>query len=125
MMIIITVIVVLASALLAASAVLVLIRMSKGPSTLDRVVATDVLIAVVIASLAIEASLRHHTTTLPVMLVLSLLGFAGSLSIARFVSDRDKARRWDVPPPNGTRDPHRGEPGVHGKKETPSETDAG
>jgi multicomponent Na+:H+ antiporter subunit F len=30
------------------------------------------------------------------MLVLSLLGFAGSVSIARFVADRDKATRWDV-----------------------------
>ena len=32
------------------------------------------------------------------MLVLSLLGFAGSVSIARFVADRDKAVRWDVDP---------------------------
>ena len=32
------------------------------------------------------------------MLVLSLLGFAGSVSIARFVADRDKATRWNVGP---------------------------
>ena len=25
------------------------------------------------------------------------LGFAGSLSMARFVADRDKAKKWDVP----------------------------
>ena len=31
------------------------------------------------------------------MLVLSLLGFSGSLSMARFVADRDKAKKWDVP----------------------------
>ena len=81
--------------------------MSRGPSSLDRVVAADVLIAVVIAALALEAVLNDHGTTLPVMLVLSLLGFAGSVSIARFVADRDKATRWDVesqrppvPPPS-------------------------
>lgn len=82
---------------LAAAAVLVLIRMAKGPSTLDRVVAADVIIAVVIAGLGLEAALNRHGTTVPVMLVLSLLGFASALSMARFVADRDKARKWDVP----------------------------
>jgi multicomponent Na+:H+ antiporter subunit F len=82
---------------LAAAMVMTLIRMSRGPSTLDRVVAADVVVAVVIAALAMEASLNHHTTTLPIMLVLSLLGFSGSLSMARFVADRDKAKKWDVP----------------------------
>ena len=62
-------------------------------------VAADVLIAVVIAALALEAIVNDHSTTLPVMLVLSLLGFAGSVSIARFVADRDKATRWNVEPP--------------------------
>ena len=82
--------------MLAVAAVLTVARMSRGPSSLDRVVAADVLIAVVIAALALEAIVNDHSTTLPVMLVLSLLGFAGSVSIARFVADRDKATRWDV-----------------------------
>jgi len=82
---------------LAGAMVMTLIRMSRGPSTLDRVVAADVVVAVVIAALAMEASMNHHTTTIPIMLVLSLLGFAGSLSMARFVADRDKAKKWDVP----------------------------
>ena len=82
--------------MLAVAAVLTVARMSRGPSSLDRVVAADVLVAVVIAALALEAILNDHSTTLPVMLVLSLLGFAGAVSIARFVADRDKATRWDV-----------------------------
>jgi multicomponent Na+:H+ antiporter subunit F len=94
--------------MLAVAAGLTVARMSRGPSSLDRVVAADVLIAVVIAALALEAIVNDHGTTLPVMLVLSLLGFAGSVSIARFVADRDKATRWDVEtqqpsvPPAGT-----------------------
>lgn len=91
------VIIMVGVAFLVAAAVLTLIRMARGPSTLDRVVATDVIIAVVIAGLAMEAALNEHTTTLPVMLVLSLLGFSGALSMARFVADRDKAKKWDVP----------------------------
>jgi multicomponent Na+:H+ antiporter subunit F len=92
---IVTVILGISVVLLAVAAVLTLIRMSKGPRTLDRVVAADVTIAIVIAALATEAMIHRHTTTLPVILVLALVGFAGSLSIARFVSDRDKAVTWD------------------------------
>lgn len=91
------VIIVIGVVLLAAAAVLTLVRMARGPSTLDRVVATDVIIAIVIAALAMEAALNHHTTTIPIMLVLSLLGFSGALAMARFVADRDKASKWDVP----------------------------
>jgi multicomponent Na+:H+ antiporter subunit F len=85
--------------MLSVAAVLTVGRLSRGPTSLDRVVAADVLIAVVIATLALEAVINDHSTTLPVMLVLSLLGFAGSVSIARFVADRDKATRWNVEPP--------------------------
>ncbi len=84
--------------MLSVAAGLTVFRMSRGPSSLDRVVAADVLIAVVIATSALDAIINDHSTTLPVMLVLSLLGFAGSVSIARFVADRDKATRWNVGP---------------------------
>lgn len=83
--------------MLAAAAVLVLIRMSRGPSTLDRVVSTELLVNIVIAGLAVEAVVNRHHTTLPIMLVLALLGFTGSVSMARFVADRDKAKKWGAP----------------------------
>ena len=97
---IVLVMVFVGAVLLTVAAALTVMRMSRGPSSLDRVVAADVLIAVVIAGLALEAIYHDHTTTLPVILVLSLLGFTGSVSIARFVADRDKAVRWDVTEPN-------------------------
>ena len=90
-------IIVIGVVFLVGAAVMTLVRMARGPSTLDRVVAADVVVAVVIAALAMEAALNEHTTTIPIMLVLSLLGFAGSLSMARFVADRDAARKWDAP----------------------------
>lgn len=86
----------LGAVLLTVAAALTVMRMSRGPSSLDRVVAADVLVAVVVAGLALEAIHNDHNTTLPVILVLSLLGFASAVSIARFVADRDKATRWDV-----------------------------
>lgn len=91
---------------LAAAMGMTLFRMSRGPSTLDRVVAADVVVAIVIAALAMEAALNQHATTIPIMLVLSLLGFAGSLSMARFASDRDRARKWQ-PPSSAPKDAER------------------
>ncbi len=88
--------------LLVVAASLTVARMARGPSSLDRVVAADVLVAVIIAGLAAEAIVNDHATTLPVMLVLSLLGFAGAVSIARFVAERDLAVRWrDSDRPDG------------------------
>ena len=77
---------------LGAAAMLAIIRIARGPSILDRVVATDVLIAIVIAGLVIEEVINRHTTTLPVILVLSLVGFAGAVSVARLVAAREAPR---------------------------------
>jgi multicomponent Na+:H+ antiporter subunit F len=84
-----TVVVALCVALLTVAALLLVARISLGPTMLDRVVALDVLVAVVICGLALEAAVRRHTTTLPILGVLSLLGFVGSVSIARFTRGSD------------------------------------
>ena len=72
--------------MLAVAAALVVARMARGPGSLDRVIAADVLVAVVIAGAAAEAVDSHRSTSLLVILVLSLLGFTGSVSVARLVA---------------------------------------
>lgn len=79
-------------AVLGVSAVLAIVRIVRGPSILDRVVGADVLIAIVIAALVLEAVIHRHTTTVPIMLVLSLVGFAGAVSVARLVGSREAPR---------------------------------
>ncbi len=76
-------------AILGVAALLLLARISLGPTMLDRIVALDVLVAVTICGLALEAAVHRHTTTLPVLVVLSLLGFVGSVSVARFTPGSD------------------------------------
>jgi len=76
-------------AMLGIAALLLVIRISRGPTMLDRVVALDVLVAVVICGLALEAAVNRHGTTLPILGVLSLLGFVGSVTIARFTRGSD------------------------------------
>jgi multicomponent Na+:H+ antiporter subunit F len=75
--------------ILGAAALLLVLRISLGPTMLDRIVALDVLVAVMICGLALEAAAQRHTTTLPVLVVLSLLGFVGSVTIARFTPGSD------------------------------------
>jgi multicomponent Na+:H+ antiporter subunit F len=72
-----------------------MIRIVRGPSTLDRIVATDVLLAIVVVALATVAAVTRDTTALPVLAVLSILGFTGSVSVARFATrsaERNSAR---------------------------------
>ena len=80
-----TVVAVLAHALLGGGALLALVRLARGPSLLDRVVATDTLLVIISASLAVHAALTRDPTVIPVLVVVSLLAFVGSVSIARYV----------------------------------------
>ena len=82
-------------AVLGVAALLLLTRISLGPTMLDRMVAVDVLVAVLICGLALEAAVHRHTTTLPVLVVLSLLGFVGSVSVARFSPGSDDVEEED------------------------------
>ncbi|MEU1837025.1 monovalent cation/H+ antiporter complex subunit F [Micromonospora chersina] len=70
--------------LLSVTALLALARIYRGPSLLDRVVAADLLLATMLGAVGAEAAVNHHATTLPVLVVLSLLGFVGSVSLVRF-----------------------------------------
>ena len=75
--------------LLTSAAILLVVRMALGPTMLDRVIALDVLVAVLICGLGVEAAVNRHTTTLPILVVFSLVGFVGSVSMARFTRGSD------------------------------------
>jgi multicomponent Na+:H+ antiporter subunit F len=70
--------------LLSVTALLALARIYRGPSLLDRVVGADLLLSIMLGAVGAEAALNEHSTTLPVLVVLSLLGFIGSVSLVRF-----------------------------------------
>ncbi|MER6828688.1 monovalent cation/H+ antiporter complex subunit F [Streptosporangium sp. NPDC000563] len=75
-------------AMLAVAAAMTLYRLVRGPTMLDRAVALDVLTAVVICAVGAGAAVYREYSVLPVLLVLSLLGFVGSVSLARFFTGR-------------------------------------
>ena len=84
-----TVVTVTVAALLAVAVGLTLVRIIRGPSILDRAVAIDVLLAVVVAAIATEVAYSRDATALPVLVVLAILGFVGSVSVARFAARRN------------------------------------
>jgi multicomponent Na+:H+ antiporter subunit F len=75
-----------AAGMFAVSAFFALWRIVRGPSALDRIVATDVIIAVVIGSIAIITAMWHNDSGLPMVMALSLLGFSGAVAMARLIT---------------------------------------
>lgn len=68
-------------------------RIITGPSILDRAVASDVLLTLVLCVLGAEMAINHHTRSLPVLLIVAAIGVFGSISVARFVARRDREGR--------------------------------
>lgn len=81
-----TVVVLVCSVLLTAAAVLALIRAEKGPTMLDRTIALDIVVMTLVAAVALEAAVARRVDTVPLLVVLSLVGFLGSVTIARFAA---------------------------------------
>ena len=81
-----TVVVIACAVLLALAAAGALFRAERGPSMLDRTVALDVFTTTTVAFVALEAAYSRRIDTIPVLVVLSLVGFVGSVAIARFAS---------------------------------------
>ncbi len=74
--------------LLAVSGALCLVRLLRGGSLPDRIVALDTLLVLVVCSIAVGAVRSGSGVFLDVMVVASLLGFTGTALVARFIERR-------------------------------------
>lgn len=79
-----TVVTIIAGGMLMFAALLTSYRVLAGPSTLDRLVGIDTLTAVTMCGLAVWSVYSSDTTLVPAIVALSLVGFLGSASVARF-----------------------------------------
>lgn len=79
-----TVVAIVAAILLTAAAVITSYRVLAGPSTLDRVVGIDSLMAIAASGLAVWAAYSDDTTVIPAIVALALVGFLGSAAVTRF-----------------------------------------
>lgn len=83
----------IAAVVLFVSAMIGVNRIAAGPSQLDRSIAADLIVAVVVAALGLWTVWTDLSTELLILVLLSMLGFTSAVSVARMVSDRMASRR--------------------------------
>lgn len=70
---------------LAAAAVLAFIRLVRGPSLPDRVIAIDLIGVLIVCLLVVVAASTGQRPFLDVAIVIALLSFVGTVAYARYV----------------------------------------
>jgi len=79
---------ILAIIALTAALFVTMIRLVGGPSTLDRLISLDTMVAVAQGGIAVYIAWTKDTTPAAALVALALVAFLGSVSVARFrVSD--------------------------------------
>ena len=73
-----------------AAALMALYRIVRGPSILDRMIASDVLLTTLILVVGAEMVYNGHTRNIPFMLVIAAIAIFATVSVARYVSKQDK-----------------------------------
>ena len=77
-------------ALLALGAALTVYRIVRGPTILDRMIASDVLLTTLMLVLGAAMAVQRRTDLLPVLLVLAATAAFGTIAVARSVSKHDR-----------------------------------
>ncbi|HET7327732.1 MAG TPA: monovalent cation/H+ antiporter complex subunit F [Nocardioidaceae bacterium] len=71
--------------LLAVGGLLTLVRLLRGPTSYDRLVALDTLVIVVVSGVAVEAALHRDGASVVVLVVVALVGFVSTTAVARLL----------------------------------------
>lgn len=75
-----------------------LVRIVRGPTILDRMIASDVLLTTLMLAVGTDMVVRGHTSSIPLMTVIAATATFATIVVARFVK-----RRSDQPAPPSTR----------------------
>ena len=79
-------VVAICGAMLVAGAVLAMLRVERGPSMLDRMVALDIITNILIIGVALEAAWNRRLDTVPILAALALVGFISSVTVSRYAA---------------------------------------
>ena len=83
-----TAVVAIAYLMISAGALLTLARLVLGPSLADRIVATDLLLVLLTCATGVYAYDTGDGIYLIVMVIVGVLGFLGTVTVARFIEKR-------------------------------------
>ncbi len=73
---------------LTATALASIVRIVRGPTILDRMVASDVLLTTLMLAVGADMVVRDHTDTIPLMTVIGATATLATIVVARFVKRR-------------------------------------
>lgn len=82
-----TAVLVSTAVMLGVSGVLVLVRLLRGPTLHDRLVALDVLLVLVLSGIALAAALRDDETLVVLLVVVALVGFLSTMTAVRLLPE--------------------------------------
>jgi len=71
-----------------ATALMTIVRIVRGPTILDRMIASDVLLTTLMLALGADMVVRNHTDTIPLMTVIAATATFATIVVARFVKRR-------------------------------------
>lgn len=87
-----TVVFVVVLALLCIAGALTLVRLLRGPDTLDRIAALDVFVILIVCAAAVYVAIYRDGSNIPLLAAVALLGFVGSATAARLAERRERHR---------------------------------
>lgn len=74
--------------LLGGAGLVVLVALLRGPTASDRIVALDTLFVIAVSMVAVGVGLTGETVYVGILVVASLLGFVGTVTVARYLERR-------------------------------------
>ncbi|GAA5113609.1 monovalent cation/H+ antiporter complex subunit F [Haloechinothrix salitolerans] len=78
--------------LLAVAALLATGRLLRGPSTLDRIVALEMIVVLFVAGVVTNMAMTGRSGELALPMTVALVGFIGSLTAVRTIAERRRHR---------------------------------
>ena len=78
--------------MLGVAGALTLYRLLRGPSALDRIVALDVFVVLIVVSAGVYIAYYRDGSNIPLLAAVSLVGFVGSAVAARLTVRRERHR---------------------------------
>lgn len=78
--------------LLGLAMLLTLVRLVRGPRTLDRILAIDVLVVLIVAGVAVEMGVSLRGMNISLLIAVALLGFVASICAVRLAENREEHR---------------------------------
>ena len=73
---------------LVVAALLCLVRLLRGDSVADRIIALDSIVVITVSGIAVLSARTRDGTFLDVLVVAALIGFTATVTVARFIEQR-------------------------------------